>query len=136
MRCSSDAVTVKRFSGAARGGQQQFATQPSASACSPCLSSKTRGRERKGPPEIIQKCRLRKWPSSSADFPMTPVETTEHHCGPLWEKDFGAISSGPFFSRPLVLLLSFSTVGVRLLPLKTHDCKGFRTDFDQISTGS
>ena len=53
-----------------------------------------RGRERKGPPEIIQKF-------SSADFPMTPMERTEHHFGPFWEKDFGAISGGPFFSRPL-----------------------------------
>ena len=24
-----------------------------------------------------------------------------HHFGPFWEKDFGAISGGPFFSRPL-----------------------------------
>ena len=36
-----------------------------------------RGRERKGPPEIIQKFRLRKWPISSADFPMTPMGRTE-----------------------------------------------------------
>ena len=33
-----------------------------------------RGRERKGPPEIIQKFRFRNWPISSADFPMTPME--------------------------------------------------------------
>ena len=59
------------------------------------------GRERKGPPEIIQKFCLRKWPISSADFPMTPMERAEHHSGPCWEKDFGAISGGPFFSRPL-----------------------------------
>ena len=58
---------------------------------------KLRGRERKGPPEIIQKFRLRKWPISSADFPMTPLERT----GPFWEKDFGAISGSSFFSRPL-----------------------------------
>ena len=56
----------------------------------------------KGPPEeIIQKFRLSKWPISSADFPMTPMERTEHHFGPFWEKDLGAISGGPFFSRPL-----------------------------------
>ena len=36
-----------------------------------------------------------------ADFPMTPMERTEHHFGPFWDKDFGAISGGPFFSRPL-----------------------------------
>ena len=30
---------------------------------------KQRGRERKGPPEIVQKYRLRNWPISSADFP-------------------------------------------------------------------
>ena len=43
------------------------------------LSSKTKG------PGVIQKFRLRKRRISSADFPMTP----------------GAISGGPFFSRPL-----------------------------------
>ena len=37
------------------------------------------------------------WPISSADFPMTPIERAEHHSGPFWEKDFGAISGGPFF---------------------------------------
>ena len=62
---------------------------------------KQRGRERKGPPEIIQKFRLRKWPILSADFPRAPMERTEHHFGPFWEKDFGAISGGPFFARPL-----------------------------------
>ena len=33
--------------------------------------------------------------------PTTPMERTEHHFGPFWEKDFGVISGGPFFSRPL-----------------------------------
>ena len=47
------------------------------------------------------KFRLRNWPISSVDFPMTPMEGTERHFGPFWEKDFGAISSGPLFSRPL-----------------------------------
>ena len=32
---------------------------------------------------------------------MTPTKGTEHHFGPLWEKDFEAISGGPWFSRPL-----------------------------------
>ena len=69
-----------------------------------CISIpvKQRGRERKGPPEIIQKFRLRKWPISSADFPMIPMERAEHHIGPFWEKDFGAISGSPFLSRPLL----------------------------------
>ena len=44
---------------------------------------KQRGRERKGRAEIIQKFRLRNWPISSADFPMTPMEGTEHHFGPF-----------------------------------------------------
>ena len=43
-----------------------------------------RGRERKGPLEIIQKFRLRNWPISSANFPMTPMEGTQHHFRPLW----------------------------------------------------
>ena len=60
-----------------------------------------RGRERKGPPEIVQKFHLRKRPISSADLPMTPIERAEHHFGPFWEKDFGALSGGPLFSRPL-----------------------------------
>ena len=39
---------------------------------------KQRGRERKGPPEIIQtKFRLRNWPISSADVPVTPMEGTD-----------------------------------------------------------
>ena len=29
------------------------------------------------------------------------MEGTEHHLGPFYEKDFGAISGGPLFSRPL-----------------------------------
>ena len=35
---------------------------------------------------------------------MTPMGRTEHHFGPFWEKDFGAISGGPFFSRPLCFI--------------------------------
>ena len=37
-----------------------------------------RGHEIKRTPEIIQKFSLRNWPISSADFPMTPMEGTEH----------------------------------------------------------
>ena len=48
------------------------------------VSSKT-----KGPgPEIIQKFRLRKWPISSADFPMTPMDRAEHHFGAFWGGGF------------------------------------------------
>ena len=74
--------------------------------CGLSSAVKQRGRERKLP-EIIQKFCLRKWPISSADFPMTPTERTEHHFGPFWEKDFGAISGGPFFSRPLCFTADF-----------------------------
>ena len=60
---------------------------------------KQRGPGEEGPPEIIQKFRVRKSPISSAGFPMTPMERTEHHFGPCWEKDFGATSGGPFFQE-------------------------------------
>ena len=44
---------------------------------------------------------------------MTPMERTEHHFGPFWEKDFGAISGGPFFSwAPLVYSGPVITKGV------------------------
>ena len=80
---------------------------------------KQRGRERKGPPETIQKFRLRKRPISSADFPMTPMERTEHHFGPFWDNDFGAISGGPFFSRPLCFTDDFHKSPPPLPPPKT-----------------
>ena len=61
-------------------------------------AAKQRDRERKGAPEIIQKFRLRNWPISSADFPMTPMEWDR---APFWpflgEGFFGNIR------RPLVL---------------------------------
>ena len=44
---------------------------------------------------LVQKIHLRNWPISSADFPMTAMEGTEHHFGPFQEKGFGAISGGP-----------------------------------------
>ena len=34
---------------------------------------------------------------------------TEHHFGPFWEKDFGAISGGPFFSRRLCFTAEMMT---------------------------
>ena len=56
------------------------------------VSNKTKGPGEKGAPRNhLQKFRLRKWPISSADFRMTPMERTDHHFGPFWEKDFGAI---------------------------------------------
>ena len=58
---------------------------------------KQRGRERKEPSEIIQKFRLRNWPISSADFPMTPMEGTDIIVAPLGEGFWGNIR------RPLVL---------------------------------
>ena len=74
---------------------------------------KQRGRERKGPPEIIQKkIRLSKWPISSAEFPMTPMERREHHFGPFFfwgggEKDFGTnIPAAPSSPGPFGLLLT------------------------------
>ena len=72
---------------------------------------KQRGRKRKGSPESIQKFRLRKWPISSADFPMTPMERTEHHFGPVSEKDFGATSGGPSSPGPFVSLLILPDFG-------------------------
>ena len=66
-----------------------------------------RGRERKGPPEIIQKFRLRKWPISSADFPMTPMEGTEHHFGLLGERRIlGPYPAAPSSPGPFVLPLT------------------------------
>ena len=61
------------------------------------LSNETKGPGER-PPKIAQKCRLRNWPISRADFPMTPMEGTEHHFGPfLGEGFWGNIR------RPLVL---------------------------------
>ena len=66
-----------------------------------------RGRERKGPPEIIQKFRLRNWPISSADFPMTPVEGTEHHKLALFRRRIlGQYPAAPCSPGPFVLLLT------------------------------
>ena len=71
------------------------------------LSSKQRGRERKGPPDVIQEFRLRKWLISSADFPSTPMKRLEHYFGPFWEKDFGQHPVAPSSPNPFVLLLIF-----------------------------
>ena len=72
-----------------------------------------------GPPEVIQKFHLRKWPISSADFPMTPMERTKHHFGAFGEKDFGAISGGPFFSRPLCFTADNHDLSAFFRPLLT-----------------
>ena len=60
-------------------------------------AAKQRGRERQGPPKIIQKFRLRKCPISSADFPISPMERAEHHFGPFGRRIWGNIR------RPLLL---------------------------------
>ena len=39
--------------------------------------------------------RLRKWPISSADLPMTRMEGAEHHFDLFRRRDFGAISGPP-----------------------------------------
>ena len=70
----------------------------------PFSAIKQRGWERKGSPEIIQKVRLRNWPISSADFPMTLMEGTEHRFGPFQEKECPA---PPLFSRPLCFTADF-----------------------------
>ena len=54
------------------------------------ISSKVKG-PGKGPPEIIQKFCVRNWPISSAAFPMTHMEGTEQHFGPIQEQHFGPI---------------------------------------------
>ena len=57
--------------------------------------SETKGPGEKGAPEIIQKFRLRNWPVSGVDFPMTPMEGQTILALFLGEKDSGAISGGP-----------------------------------------
>ena len=70
------------------------------------ISSKQKGPGEKGAPRNHPEIRLRNWPISSTDFPMTPMEGTEHHfVGPFQEKDFGAISGGPSSPSPFCLLL-------------------------------
>ena len=57
---------------------------------------KQRGRERKGPPEIIQKFRLRKWPISSAYFPVRLLWKEQSPILALFRRRiFGPISGGP-----------------------------------------
>ena len=48
------------------------------------FSNKTRGPgEKEAPRNHQQKFRVRNWPIWSADFPMTPMEGTEHDVGPF-----------------------------------------------------
>ena len=62
-----------------------------------------RGRERKGPPETIQKFRLKKWPISSADFPSRLLWKEQHHFGPfLGEGFWGNIRRPLLLPSPLV----------------------------------
>ena len=61
---------------------------------------KPRGRERKRPPEIIQKFRLRKWPISSADCPVTPMEEQSTILALFGRRILGQYPAAPFFSWP------------------------------------
>ena len=81
---------------------------------------------------------------SSTDFPKTPVERTEHHFGPFWEKDFGAISGGPFFSRslcftadsdPRELLESYSCIKIIFVDLASSGCLRKRCKTRVFDTG-
>ena len=66
-----------------------------------CCSSKPKGPGEKGAPRNHpESLCLRNGLISSADFPMTPMEGTDTFW-PFLGEGFGAISGGPFFSRPL-----------------------------------
>ena len=49
--------------------------------------------------------RLRNWPISSADFPMTPMEGTEHHLALFRRRIFGQHPAAPRSPGPFVSLL-------------------------------
>ena len=63
-----------------------------------CFSSATKGPGEEGAPRNHPEISFRKWPISSADLPMTPMERTDHHFGPfLGRRIWGNIR------RPLLL---------------------------------
>ena len=64
---------------------------------------KQRGQERKGPPEIIQKFRLRKWPISSSEFPMTSLQSAI--LALFGRRILGQYPAAPSSPGPFVLLL-------------------------------
>ena len=66
-----------------------------------------RGRERKGPPETIQKFCLRKWPISNADFPMTPMEQSTLVA--LLERRMVGEYPAAFAPGPFRLLLTYAS---------------------------
>ena len=67
---------------------------------SPGCSQKGPGE--KGAPRNHPESSSQKLADFECRFPkMNPMEGTEHHFGPFQEKDFGEISGGPLFSRPL-----------------------------------
>ena len=74
------------------------------------FSSKTKG-PGKGPPEIIQKFRLRNWQISSADFPMTPMQGTEHTLVLFKRRALGQYPAAPCSPGPFGLLLTFCLFG-------------------------
>ena len=88
------------------------------------FSSKTKGPGEEGAarnhPEISSHKKL----ISSADFPMTPMERTEHHFGPFCQKDFGAISGGPLFSQPLCFTAEESSRTISASRASKSSCFG------------
>ena len=65
-----------------------------------------RGGERKEPPEIIQRFRLRNWAISSADFAMTLMEGTDTILALFRRRIFGQYPAAPCSPGPFVLLLN------------------------------
>ena len=75
------------------------------------VSSKTKGPGEKGPPRDHPEFRLRNSPISSADFPMTPLEGTEHHFGLFRRSICGNIRQPLVLPAPFVLLLTMAISG-------------------------
>ena len=69
------------------------------------FGSQTKGRERKGPPEIIQKFRLRRWPISSADFLRLLCKEQSTILAFLGRRLLGQYPAAPSSPDPFALLL-------------------------------
>ena len=79
------------------------------------VSSKTKGPGKEGAPRNHPEISSRKVADIECRFPgKTHMERTEHHFGPFWEKDFGAISGGPFFFQPLCFLVARAIRNARI----------------------
>ena len=79
--------------------------------CALLISSKTKGPGEEGAPRRNhQKFRLRNWPISSAAFPMTPLERSEHQCCTILalfgRRILGLYPAAPGSPGPFGLLLS------------------------------